>query len=102
MWAWWCCTADSGQALLLLGPAGAQIVRVHVAGDDLRLHGEDAPHVGHGLLEELVGRQVFEVADVLAQEGLVAPGEADGVFELARRRPGPAAACACRNTGTGT
>jgi len=73
---------DLGEVCLLIGPAGAEVIRVEVAGDDFRPHSEDALHVLDAFLEELVGGQVLQVADVLADEGLVALGETHRALEL--------------------
>ena len=43
-------------------------------------------HARQRLLEELHGLVVFEVADMLAQDGVAALGQAEGVLQLAAKR----------------
>ena len=61
---------------------GREIIRVQIGGDDLRFGlvkffkiGNDAAEGGMGLLG-------FQIADVLADENLVADRERDGVFQM--------------------
>jgi hypothetical protein len=61
--------------------AGGEKVRVQIVGDRDRFHLEGPGEVLQRLLEEGEGRAVVEVAEVLGDEGLVAPGEAEGVLE---------------------
>ena len=75
--------ADEGQAAFELpGVARREVVGMEVVGDDL---GDDAekPLVEvDGCNEVIEGVQVFKVADVLAEEGELIAGEAEGVLLL--------------------
>ena len=60
----------------------------------LRMHAEEALHVIERLAEEDQRLVVLQVSDVLAENGVMAGGEAEGVLEFAARgnhvRYGPA------------
>ncbi len=75
--------SDEVGVVLRAGPLRGEIAGVEIVGDGGGVDFEDLLEVVDGLLEEVVGGEVFEVADVLAQEGVGASGEADGVLELA-------------------
>ncbi len=65
---------------------GAEIVGVLVEGHDLGVHIENALQVFDGLLKKLVGLQVFQIPDVLADKGPVLLAQANGVFQLGPQR----------------
>ena len=72
----------SRQALPFFRKLGRKIIRMQVGGDDLRFRfvkpleiGDDAAERGMGLLR-------FQIADVLAEENLIADRERDSVFQM--------------------
>ena len=73
---------DAPQRSLLLGKAGAEIIRVQIMGHHPGIDVQDAFQVAHGFLKESVGREVFHIPDVLADKGLIAAGEANRVLQL--------------------
>jgi hypothetical protein len=64
------------------GIAGRQVIGVQVAGNDLRLHPEQALEVGNALLVRGERFVVLQVADVVAEEGVLAARQAEGILEL--------------------
>jgi len=53
---------------------------VKIVGNDFRMNIQDALEVLHGFAEKIVAFEIFEVADVLAEEGFIAADDADRVF----------------------
>ena len=77
--------------------AGRQVVGVQVVGDDLGLDREQALEVLDPLAERAQRLEVLQVADVVADPGALALGEAERVLQLGaaaedrpRRRTGSA------------
>ena len=61
----------------------AEIVRVEIVSDDLGLDAEEAREVFNALLESGEGLNIFQIANVLAEESVAVAGEADCVFQFA-------------------
>jgi hypothetical protein len=64
-------------------PCGCSSSRDAVVGDGARRDAEEVLQAGERLLEELHGLEVFQVADVLAEDGVAALGQAEGVLQFA-------------------
>ncbi len=62
--------------------AGRQVIRVEIAGQDLRLDVEQALVMLDPCLEGPEGFVVFHVADVVADKGILLAGQAEGIFQL--------------------
>src|SRR5215469_10105591 len=73
---------DEGR-FLFARPAGGEVVGMKIVGDDLRAYFEDFLKMRDHLFEEFVALQIFQISDVLTQEGVLALGETDGVLQLA-------------------
>ena len=73
--------------------ARGEVIGVQVVRDDGRLDLKDAPQVRRDLLEEVERHRALEVAQVLAEEGVPALGEAERALQLGarRQRSGPVA-----------
>jgi len=57
-----------------------------IVGNNFGMNLQDALKVLDRFAEETVAFKIFQVADVLAEKGLAATDDADGVFEFATRR----------------
>ncbi len=66
----------------LPGVLGRQVLRVHVAGDNLRLDAEELFIKLNRICKMLQRLQVLHVADMLGHEGEVVPRQAEGVLLL--------------------
>ena len=66
----------------LFGKPGAQIIGMQVTGDPLGGEFKDILHVLHTFGKKIQVFNAGQIADMLAQIGLVAPGHAEGVFQL--------------------
>src|SRR5581483_3186540 len=75
--------ADFIHSLTAERPASREVIGMQVIGDATGRDFKDALEVRNHFVEEPVSFQVFEVADVLAQEGVTALREADRVFHFA-------------------
>ena len=75
--------ADQLHSTLPQSPFGRKVIRVQIIGDDLRLDFKNAFEVLDGLVEEGITFDIFQIANVLAQERMLALGEADGVLKFA-------------------
>ena len=53
-----------------------------IVSDDSGLDFQDVLEMGDGFLKEIVAFQIFEIADVLAEEGFVVADDANGVFQF--------------------
>ncbi len=77
---------DQIEVELRCGPLGVlvrEVRRVRVARDPARGHVEQPKQVANRLLEALVRQRVREVAEMLAEHGLVVLHDRDRVLELA-------------------
>ena len=61
----------------------APVAGMQIVGDGARRDAEDVLQAGQRFLEKLHGLEVFQIADVLAEDGVAALGEAEGVLQLA-------------------
>ena len=68
--------------LTLEGVLGGEVLRVQIVSDQLRLHREELLEVLDPLREGTEGLVVLQVADVVADPGPLALGEAEGALEL--------------------
>src|SRR5450759_3707327 len=75
--------ANQLRPTLLQRPLGGEVVGMKIVGDDLRLDFEDQLQMLDRFVEKTITFDVFQISDVLAQEGLISFGEADGVLEFA-------------------
>src|SRR5215469_17838869 len=73
---------DEGR-VLLARPPGGEVVGMKIVGDDLRAYFEDSLKMRDRLFEEFIALQIFQISEVLTQEGVLALGEADGVLQFA-------------------
>ncbi len=74
---------DQGQASslgALLRIAGRQVIRVQVAGNSLGLNAEQALEMADAFFEGAQGFIIFQIADMVAEKGIVLAGQAEGVF----------------------
>ena len=88
--AWWCCTPTSRDALALERVGGREVVGVQVVRHHRGHDVEEALEVRDALAEERERLRVAQVADVVADPGAPALGEAERALELgaAGRAPG--------------
>src|SRR5208283_3716690 len=64
-------------------PSGGEVVGMEVIGDDLRPDLENPLQMFDSFVEKTITFRVLQISDVLAQEGVLSFGEADGVLEFA-------------------
>ena len=64
------------------GKLRREIIRVQIGGDDLRFRVVKLFKIGDDAAEGVVRRLGFQIADVLADENLVADGKRDGVLQM--------------------
>ncbi len=65
---------------------GSQVIGMQVVGQQLGLDAEELLDMGDPVPKGLQGLVIFQVADVMAEEGVVLTGEAKGVFQLPASR----------------
>ena len=82
--------ADRNQAGLLQRKTRAEITRVQVVRNRRRRYAEETLKMSQSFAEELESLQVFEIADMLAQNGIPVLRQAKRVFQFAS---------ACQNLG---
>ena len=61
-------------------PFGREIIGMKIVGDDRGVHLKDMLETRDSFLKEIVAFEIFEVADVLTEKGLVVADDADGVL----------------------
>ncbi len=71
---------DVLQVFPLKSPFGRKIIGMEIVGDDRRLHFENALKMDYRFIEEIVALEIFQIADVLAEECFPAADDADGIF----------------------
>jgi hypothetical protein len=75
---------------------GGEILRMQVIGDQLGPDVEQPAIVLDALLEGTEGLVVLQVPDVVAEESVLPPGQAEGVLELPAAGQNMPAEVACR------
>ena len=70
----------------LLGPMGGSVVGVQIAGDDFRLETVEAAQIFNRFLEGFSSFESLEIADVLAEEDILAHCDGHRVLEMAADR----------------
>ena len=75
--------ANNLHTFLSQRPLGGEIVGMEIVGDDFGVDFENALKMIDALLKEFVAFEVFEIADVLAEEGFTAAKDTDSVFQFA-------------------
>src|SRR5450755_3180764 len=75
--------AHQFHSTLLQRPFGGKVVGVKVVGDNFRPDFENALQVLNRFVEETITLDILQIADVLAQEGVLSFGETDRVLEFA-------------------
>jgi hypothetical protein len=74
--------ADFSPEGQLEGEFCGQVFGVQIIGHDLRLNAKELPIEIKGSLEVVQRFEVLQIADVLADEGVLVPGQAKSVFQL--------------------
>jgi hypothetical protein len=72
--------ANNLHTFLSQSPLGGEIVGMEIVSDDLGVDFENALKMIDALLKEFVAFEVFEIADVLAEEGFTAAKDTDSVL----------------------
>ena len=86
---------------VLAGPGGGAVAGVRVGHEQLGPHPGELLEVPLGAAERLLGGEVVQVADVLAEPGVAALGDRAGVLQVGARRRAPARTSNGSATGSG-
>src|SRR5215469_10234879 len=67
---------------MIQSPAGTEIVRMEIVPEDLGIGAIDPREIAERFLEKSVRFEVLKIANVLAENGVMALGETEGVFQF--------------------